>query len=1376
MKSPFAFLALLPSLLFAAVWNGTANTAWYLATDTTTWYPTPDINGQYCHYGPGNCHPMPTNDNCEWGTLVNDCGNNKNEYTITTAEQLAGLAQLVNSGISMKGKTIKLGNDIALNDTTNWRNWATSNSGLKQWTAIGTNTGSSFSGTFDGDGYTVSGVYINKEDSQRQGLFGYIYSTIRNLGVLASYIKGRDNVGCLVGETGGDGTISNSYAIGNVELGYSYSRGAGVLVGSNAGIISNSYAIGNVSGIGTVLGCLVGPNSNHISNSYYDMNKCTKAGGGTGLTTSEMKNILTYIAGGWDFNSIWAIVPSINDGYPVFQHQLKDIQLIAKSNAYLANQRQKNNTIPTTIEIHTGNLIKPQVDSVVFNATKLTQGTDYDVLYDNNTAIGTAKIIILGKGNYYGAKVLDFYITDFRDINDATVAPILDQLATGNPIRYKPVVKDYGDVTLSEGIDYILGYSNNTSAGTATIEIIGKGIYDNTSRIVTFEIVGAKELSENTDISIVGSASYVYNGNKITPEATVRYTPEAITLVKDRDYTVSYGDNTNAGTGTISINGIGNYTGTVAKEFPIAPKALVTSMADPVFPQQYTGVAIEPEATLTDGERTLTLGTDYTVRYLSNDYPTTEAMIRVTGTGNYSGTITILFTITEDEIEKTNVAVVWQGPFDFEYNGQNRCPAATATLPNGAPIALSIKCTETINARTEPYTATATYPNALYELLNKTITFTISRAPITVSLEIPNIIQGTALSPSVKGTKENGAINYWYSKDRYTGYTQTAPTAEGVYHAYAVVSPTNNYNGSTTDTVSFSIYKSDPSPIQVTWSEPYSFVYTGTEQSPGASASLGGTPFPLIVKGATAAGTHTAAARFQTERTDYRLANATKEFAIAPKPLPEEAIDPIGNFFYTGLQIRPENIKVKDGGKELAEGIDYTISYGENVSQYGTVTASGIGNYGGTASRQFPISSEGAAIVSVVWGTERTFAYDGAEHAPAATASNLELEIIGRQSNAGSHTAVAQLKTANPSIMLANSSMPYTISKKPLTVTWEKEEKYVYSKMTQGPTPSVEESGVVLRVSNTYSGVGEYTAANKRAPYAVIISANAANYELLNNSVDYAILPKPLNPYFTPVLPPSDFNPRTDALWVPYEVFKDSAALLNALINLIDYDGFATDTLSKESDNASVLRGSPKITLRYTDPSTLQRRVETSQKATAVIETEEMSADNYALTRPSIAIIATIEEDDAAAKVYCQLGNACAMFSEAVCSAISGLAVEKCDVKVACVINSVCVENTPVEECTSIGGDAYSSCYQVPALRTQLVANTFRVWQTASGVVNVDLGYMPATPAKLQIYDLKGNLIAAEQVNTRFANVKIGVPNGVYLFRAGGRVLKAAVL
>jgi len=1646
MKFPLAFLALLPSLLFAAspIWNGTVNTAWYKASET--------------------------------------------EFTITTAEQLAGLAQLVNSGTSMEGKTIKLGDDIVLNNTAGWENWASNNSGLRQWMPIGihttaTATARPFSGTFNGDGYTVSGVYINGGYSQ--GLFGFSQGTIKNLGVVASYINGGERASGLVGTN--EGSISNSYATGNVSgcgnntyasglvginrgtISNSYATGnvsgcgnwVGGLVGSNAGSISNSYATGNVSG--RLAGGLVGVNTSTISNSYatgnvegnyslvgttcngacgtisnsYYNSDSTTGSTGIGLTTDEMKNISTYIIrSNWDFESIWAIDPALNGGYPFLLSQspsyIQNKNLITASKFYLANQCQKNDTIPTTIEIHTGSPITPQVDSVVFGTIKLDPRTDYDVLYYNNTEIGTAKIIIQGKGNSYGAKVLDFYITDFRNIANATVSSIPDQLETGSPITYKPVVKDYsGAVTLREGTDYILGYSSNISAGQAIITIIGRGVYDGSSRTVPFYIVGAKRLPGNTAVSIVDSTRYVYSGDKITPEVTVTYTLENITLVKDQDYTVSYGDNTNATSpGAIYINGIGNYIGAITKNFPIAAKALATSMIAPVPPQQYEGEAVKPEVTLTDGDKTLALGTDYTVNYLSNEYPNEEAIIMITGTGNYSGTITAYFAITEEEIEKTPVAVTWLGPFDFEYNGQNRCPSATATLPNGGYIALSISCTEVKNARTEPYVATATYPNALYELLNNTIQFTISPAPITVALEIPNINRGATLRPSVKGYKENPSINYWYSSIRDSSYTQTAPTNEGVYYAYAIVSPTNNYYGSTTDTVSFSIYESNPTPIPVIWNEHNIFVYTGEEQKPGASAPpVGGISFPLLVNGAIDAGPQTATARFQDERTDYRLTNETKAFTIAPKPLDRDnAIEPIGNFFFTGSQIRPPKITVKDGNKELDEGIDYTVSYGANISELGTVIVTGKGNYTDTASRHFPIISENAAVVSVVWDTERTFAYDGTEHAPTATtASNLELEVIGKQSNAGSHTAVAQLKTPNPNIMLTNASMPYTITKKqltvswtperefvynkmvqvptpsvdepgvelrvsnayseageytaanmlapyaliissnadnyellnnsvdysitkkpleavidgadeifldvdyldntesikayllellaysgfatntetgetdnssvltgspsisvsesgeldtlenglvrklysasidastvsaknytpkgnvylipvssaalvpviwgstvsfvydgaehaptaaaegfelevtgkqsnaggytatarlktpnervflqnenmpytitkkPLEVSWEAEKEYVYNKMTQGPAPSVDEPGVELRVSNTYSGVGKYTAENKRAPYAVIISPNADNYELRNNSADYEILPKPLKPYFAAMLPAFEYN--TDTLWVPSEVFSDTNALQKILEQVIAYDGFATDSEGNSDDDSVLKGGKPQVSIEYAAPRPmLSKRVETTQKATATIVTDNVSADNYVLTRPAIVIMETIEDEEEAEKINCYRVSHCTELSKEVCDFIDGEEVESCSgLRKSCAIEDRCVDNMLIGECTGIGGETLeTTCAEVPLLRPRLSGGSFRVWQTASGVVNVDLGYMPTTPAKLQIYDLKGNLVATEQVNTRFANVRVGVPSGVYLFRAGGRVI-----
>ncbi|MCL2283610.1 MAG: hypothetical protein FWC26_09885, partial [Fibromonadales bacterium] len=186
------------------------------------------------------------------------------EFIITTSQQLAGFAALVNAGHSFNGKTVKLGKDIALNDTANWQNWA-ANPPVNKWVPIGT-AANSFNGTFDGNGYIISGVYINDTNNNYQGLFGVVYSvaTVKNIGVISSYVKGKNSVGGLVGYNAG--TISNSYFSGTV----TGTSNIGGFAGDNISTISSSYSIGTVTG-GEDIGGFVGNNSamtSTLSNNY----------------------------------------------------------------------------------------------------------------------------------------------------------------------------------------------------------------------------------------------------------------------------------------------------------------------------------------------------------------------------------------------------------------------------------------------------------------------------------------------------------------------------------------------------------------------------------------------------------------------------------------------------------------------------------------------------------------------------------------------------------------------------------------------------------------------------------------------------------------------------------------------------------------------------------------------------------------------------------------------------------------------------------------------------------------------------------------------------------------------------------------------------
>ncbi len=182
-------------------------------------------------------------------------------YKISTAAELAGLAQLVHGGNNFSGKTITLTNDIVLNEKV-LNDDGTPNEGpFHEWTAIGTKQ-NRFAGTFDGGGHTISGLYINKANSYNQGLFGCVWNggTIQNVGVVDSYVKGNKYVGGVVGYA--DSSVSGCYNTGTVSGG-TY---VGGVVGYADSSVSGCYNTGTVSG-GTYVGGVVGNASSFSTSS-----------------------------------------------------------------------------------------------------------------------------------------------------------------------------------------------------------------------------------------------------------------------------------------------------------------------------------------------------------------------------------------------------------------------------------------------------------------------------------------------------------------------------------------------------------------------------------------------------------------------------------------------------------------------------------------------------------------------------------------------------------------------------------------------------------------------------------------------------------------------------------------------------------------------------------------------------------------------------------------------------------------------------------------------------------------------------------------------------------------------------------------------------
>ena len=215
---------LLPTAAFAAdstdAWDGTADTSWYTDHEADT------------------------------------------EYRITTAEQLAGLAQLVNdktASVSFKGKTIYLNNDLDL-------------SGY-QWTPIGngSNFGRYFAGTFDGQYHKIMNLLHHSTGDEliRNGLFGVVSDggTLKNLLVIDADIASNDGsllAGILADWVDG-GTVENCYTSGKIENNVGDKMVGGLIgqctgstqvkgCGSDATVISTESNEDHVDTVGGLIG------------------------------------------------------------------------------------------------------------------------------------------------------------------------------------------------------------------------------------------------------------------------------------------------------------------------------------------------------------------------------------------------------------------------------------------------------------------------------------------------------------------------------------------------------------------------------------------------------------------------------------------------------------------------------------------------------------------------------------------------------------------------------------------------------------------------------------------------------------------------------------------------------------------------------------------------------------------------------------------------------------------------------------------------------------------------------------------------------------------------------------------------------------------
>lgn len=348
----------------------------------------------------------------------------------------------------------------------------------------------------------------------------------------------------------------------------------------------------------------------------------------------------------------------------------------------------------------------------------LTEGTDYEVVYENNVNVGTASVTINGKGIYTGSITKTFLIVPADEIDfeidengvlvqytGAAAEPVIPSRVTAIGERAFADCGELTGVMIPEGVTGIGAYAFANCSSLESITIpesvasIGADVFEGCGELTVYAKEGSyaqtyalennilfsaiePEAKELSACQITITPQHVeYTGEPLNVTVTVKDGTD--TLTEGEDYSVAYGDNVNVGTVHVTLTGMGKYTGSVERTFEIVKKEPETKELSAcqitITPQQveYTGEPLTVTITVKDGADTLTEGVDYSVAY-ANNVNVGMAEVTLTGKGKYTGSVERAFEIMEKEPEKKEEVVIEGGVF-VKYNGT----AADVVIPEG---------------------------------------------------------------------------------------------------------------------------------------------------------------------------------------------------------------------------------------------------------------------------------------------------------------------------------------------------------------------------------------------------------------------------------------------------------------------------------------------------------------------------------------------------------------------------------------------------------------------------------------------------------------------------------------------------------------------
>lgn len=443
-----------------------------------------------------------------------------------------------------------------------------------------------------------------------------------------------------------------------------------------------------------------------------------------------------------------------------------------------------SNTVSIAVKDNTGTDVTNQSDVVSIN--------DHQTVTFNQVGTYTIEVTVTGNHETNAPIQLTYALLPVEEgklvlkaDNETSVVETY-----GDTVNGTITVTDVNGTPMTENTDYTLAYtytpfegtaqgskpydpsvmSGTPAAGMYVVTATGQGGYANSVGTFTFLIL-QRDLSEAN--LTVEDSGLVYNQKAQMPSVTVAANGDP---VQGTDYTITYYNNVNASDAAkavVTATG-NNFTGSKTAEFTIAPKPITAEMVDDIPDQHYTGSAVIPPVTITDGNYTLILGYDYTTA-CTNKGPG-AAKVTITGTGNYTGTTTKDFVIKSEGApepsERFDLAV---RPSQWTWGDDLKDLALNVTFGTGNELDLGTEYTLEVNGQTfdgttgktkdealtyikglkpDEYTITATGVGA-YNGSTDTETVTIQKIQPTVTVTAtPNSLSGGGkVTLTLKGEK-----------------------------------------------------------------------------------------------------------------------------------------------------------------------------------------------------------------------------------------------------------------------------------------------------------------------------------------------------------------------------------------------------------------------------------------------------------------------------------------------------------------------------------------------------------------------------------------------------------------------------------------------